>query len=140
MNSFLSSNVSEKLTHFEREIEVHQDSLMELAKKREELERMINKLKKDVATAEIGKRDLLDNMSLRKVKELLEVLKEQYADLREKVKSMNYDEIVRKWELLEGEKQILIRQVSHAFDELLRETMYVLYICLDINYLLNCAY
>lgn len=109
---FVSSNVSEKLARFEREIECYQNSLTELTNKKEETEQVISKLKEDVATQEIGKRELLDNMALRDIKQTLEALREEYKKLNEKVKSMNYHEIMRKWEQLEIEKQTLLRQVS----------------------------
>lgn len=112
VDSFISSNVYEKLERFEHDIETYQNSLTELTNKKEEIEETISKLKKDVATQEIGKRDLLDNMDLRKIKEMLETLREQYRKLNEKIKGMNYNEIMRKWDQLENEKQTLFRQVG----------------------------
>ncbi|EZA56610.1 DNA repair protein RAD50 [Ooceraea biroi] len=114
VDSFVSSNVAEKLARFEREIESYQNTLMDLTTKREEIEQAISKLKEQVATQEIGKRELLDNMALRKIKETLETLKEQYRRLNEKVKSMNYNEVARRWEQLVNEEQTLLRQRNVA--------------------------
>jgi len=112
VNSFINSNVLEKLASYEREIESYKNSLTELMKKRDEIEQTIGELKEDIASQEIGKRELLDNMTLRKIKETLETLKEQYRKLNEKLKNMDYKEMMKKWEQLENEKQTLLQQVS----------------------------
>lgn len=112
INSFVSSKVLEKLASYEREIETYKSSLMELTNKRDDVEQAISKLKEDIASQEIGKRELLDNMTLRKIKVTLETLKEQYRKLNEKLKSMDYKEMMKKWEQLENEKQALLQQVS----------------------------
>jgi len=112
VNSFVNSNVLEKLASYEREIESYKNSLTELMKKKDEIEQTISELKEDIASQEIGKRELLDNMTLRKIKETLETLKEQYRKLNEKLKNMDYKEMKKKWEQLENEKQTLLQQVS----------------------------
>lgn len=113
VNSFINSNVLEKLANYEREIETYKNSLTELMNKKSEVEHTISKLKEDIASQEIRKRELLDNITLRKIKETLETLKEQYKKLNEKLKSMDYKEMMKKWEQLENEKQVLLRQVSN---------------------------
>lgn len=112
VNSFVSSNVREKLASYEHEIETYKNSLTELMNKKNDVEQAISKLKEDIASQEIRKRELLDNMTLRKIKETLETLKEQYRKLNEKLKNMDYKEMMKKWEQLENEKQTLLRQVS----------------------------
>lgn len=112
VDSFVNSNISEKLANYEREIETSQNSLTEFTNKRKSIEQAISKLKEEVAFQEIGKRELHDNMTLRKTKEAVEILKEEYRQLSVKLKAMNYNEITRKWEQLENEKQVLLRQVS----------------------------
>jgi len=113
VNSFVNSKVLEKLASYEREIESYKNSLTELTKKKDEIEQTISELKEDIASQEIGKRELLDNMTLRKIKEMLETLKEQYRKLNEKLKNMDYKEMMKKWEQLENEKQTLLQQVSN---------------------------
>lgn len=112
INAFVNSNVLEKLATYEREIETYQNSLTELMNKKNDVEQAISKLKEEIASQEIGKRELLDNMTLRKIRETLETLKEQYKELNEKLKNMDYKEMMKKWEQLENEKQTLLRQVS----------------------------
>lgn len=112
VDSFINSKVPEKLASYEREIESYQNSLTELMNKKKDIEQTINKLKEDVASQEIGKRELHDNIMLRKTMDTIEVLKEQYKKLNEKLKSMNYNELSKKWEQLESEKQALFRQVG----------------------------
>lgn len=112
VNSFINSNVLEKLTSYEREIETYKNSLTELMNKKNDIEQTISKLKEDIVSQEIGKRELLDNMTLRKIQETLETLREQYKKLNEKLKHMDYKEMMKKWEQLEEEKQTLLRQVS----------------------------
>lgn len=112
INSFVNSNVLEKLATYEREIETYNNSLTELMNKKNDVEQAISKLKEEIASQEIGKRELLDNMTLRKIRETLETLKEQYKELNEKLKNMDYKEMMKKWEQLENEKQTLLRQVS----------------------------
>lgn len=114
VNSFANSNVLEKLASYEREIETYSNTLTELMNKKNDVEQAINKLKEDIASQEIKKRELLDNITLRKIKETLETLKEQYKKLNEKLKSMDYKEMMKKWEQLENEKQVLLRQVSNV--------------------------
>ncbi|KAG5322879.1 RAD50 protein, partial [Pseudoatta argentina] len=114
INSFISSNVLEKLASYEREIETYNNSLTELMNKKNDVEQTVSKLKEDIASQEIGKRELLDNMSLRKIKETLETLKEQYKKLNEKLKNMDYKEMMKKWEQLENDKQALLRQRNVA--------------------------
>lgn len=112
VESFISSNILEKLASYEREIETYKNSLTELMTKKNDIEQTMSKLKEDIASQEIGKRELLDNMTLRKIKETLEILKEQYKKLNEKLKNMDYKEMMKKWDQLENEKQALLRQVS----------------------------
>lgn len=112
VDSFINSNVPKKLVSYELEIETYQKSLMELMNKKKNVEQAINKLKEDVASQEIGKRELHDNITLRKTKDTIEALKEQYKKLNEKLENMNYSELTKKWEQLESEKQALLRQVS----------------------------
>ncbi|KYN15217.1 DNA repair protein RAD50 [Trachymyrmex cornetzi] len=114
INSFISSNVLEKLASYEREIETYNNSLTELMNKKNDVEQTVSKLKEDIASQEIGKRELLDNMSLRKIKETLETLKEQYKELNEKLKNMDYKEMMKKWDQLENDKQALLRQRNVA--------------------------
>ncbi|XP_011173530.2 DNA repair protein RAD50 [Solenopsis invicta] len=114
INSFINSNVLEKLANYEREIETYKNSLTELMNKKNDIEQAISKLKEDIASQEIGKRELLDNINLRKIKETLETLKEQYRKLNEKLKNMDYKEIMKKWDQLENEKQALLRQKNVA--------------------------
>lgn len=114
VDSFISSNVPKKLASYELEIETYQKSLMELINKKKNVEQAINKLKEDVASQEIGKRELHDNITLRKTKDMIEALKEQYKKLNEKLKNMNYSELTKKWEQLESEKQALLRQKNVA--------------------------
>lgn len=112
VDSFISSDVPRKLANYESEIETYQQSLMELMNKRKDIEQAINKLKEDVASEEIGKRELHDNITLRKTKNMIIALKEQYQKLNEKLKNMNYSELTKKSEQLENEKQALLRQVN----------------------------
>lgn len=112
INSFVNSNVLEKLATYEREIETYQNSLTELMNKKNDVEQAISKLKEEIASQEIGKRELLDNMTLRKIRDTLKTLKEQHEELKEKLKNMDYKEMMKKWEQLENEKQTLLRQVS----------------------------
>lgn len=114
VNSFISSNVLEKLANYEREIETYKNSLTELMNKKNDVEQTISKLKEEIASQEIRKRELLDNITLRNVKETLGTLKEQYKKLNEKLKNMDYKEMMKKWEQLENEKQALLRQVSNT--------------------------
>lgn len=109
---FINSNISEKLVGYEHDIETYQNSLTELINKRKNREEAINKLKKSVASQEVEKRELLDNMTLRKTKETIETLREQHKQLCVKLKNMNYNEMEKKWEQLENEKQTLLSQVS----------------------------
>ncbi|XP_029680101.1 DNA repair protein RAD50 [Formica exsecta] len=114
VDSFISSDVPRKLASYESEIETYQQSLMELMNKKKDIEQAINKLKEDVASEEIGKRELHDNIMLRKTKDMIEALKEQYQKLNEKLKNMNYNELTKKWDQLENEKQALFRQRNVA--------------------------
>lgn len=112
VESFINSNVSQKLANYERDIETYQKSLTELMSKRKNVEQAISKLKEDVATQEIKKREMLDNMTLRETKEAMETLKEQYRQLNMQLKNMNYDEVMKKWKQLDDERQTTLRQVS----------------------------
>lgn len=112
VESFIKSNVSEKLAKYECDIETYQKSLAKLTKKRKDVEQAIGKLKEDVATQEIKKREMLDNVILRETKETMETLKEQYRQLNVQLKNMNYDEAAKKWKQLEDERQATLRQVS----------------------------
>ncbi|EFN87868.1 DNA repair protein RAD50 [Harpegnathos saltator] len=110
VESFINSNVSEKLTSYERDIETHQKSLAELTNLRKNVEQTIGKLKEDVATQEIKKREMLDNMTLRETKEGMETLKEEHRQLALQLKDMNYNEISTKLKMLENERQTTLRQ------------------------------
>ncbi|KAL0115846.1 hypothetical protein PUN28_011015 [Cardiocondyla obscurior] len=110
VNSFVNSRVVEKLTSYEREIETYKNSLTELIDTRKDMEQTINKLKENIASQEIRKRELLDNITLRKIKETLEIVKQQYKRLSEILKNIDYKEMMKKWDQLDNEKQTLLRQ------------------------------
>lgn len=112
VDSFVNSNVTATLERYESEIKTYQNSLMELMNKKNDIEQTISKLKEEVTSQEIGKRELIDNMALRKAEEMVNTSKEKHSQLREKLNNMNYNEMVDKWEQLESEKQSLLRQVS----------------------------
>lgn len=112
VDSFVNSNVTATLERYESEIKTYQNSLMELMNKKSDIEQVISKLKEEITSQEIGKRELIDNMALRKAEEMVNTSKEKYSQLREKLNSMNYNEMVNKFEQLDSEKQSMLRQVS----------------------------
>lgn len=112
IESFIDSNVSEKLANYERDIETYQKSLTELMDRRKNAEKTIGKLKEDVTFQEIKKREMLDNVTLRETKETMETLKKQCLQLSAQLKDMNYDEVVQEWKELESKKQATLRTVS----------------------------
>lgn len=113
VNSFIDSNVLEKLASYEHEIDTYNNSLIEFINKKNNLEQAISKLKEDIASHEIKKRELFDNLTLRKITETLETIKKEYKELNKKLENMDYKEIIKKWDQLENEKQALLRQVSN---------------------------
>lgn len=118
--------------NYEDEIKNYSNTLTELMNKKNDVEQAISKLKEDIASQEIKKRELLDNITLRKIKETLETLKEQYRKLNEKLKSMDYKEMMKKWEQLENEKQVLLRQVSNAISKIYTFILINLYIYINL--------
>lgn len=101
------------------------NSLEKLTNKRKEVERVMNKLKDEVASQEMVKRGLLDNVTLRETKEAVDMLEEKCKQLREKLNSMNYNEMEREWKKLGSEKQTLLRQVN--------DVCVVYYLCPFLN-------
>ncbi|XP_020285711.1 DNA repair protein RAD50 [Pseudomyrmex gracilis] len=114
VDSFVNSNVTATLERYESEIKTYQNSLMELMNKKSDIEQVISKLKEEITSQEIGKRELIDNMALRKAEEMVNTSKEKYSQLREKLNSMNYNEMVNKFEQLDSEKQSMLRQRNVA--------------------------
>lgn len=112
VDAFINNNIIEKLANYEHEIETYQHSLTEVMGRKKDMEQKISKLKEDISFQEIEKRELLDNITLRKIKETIQTIKKQYNELNEKLRSMNYTEMVKRYDQLEGEKQNLICQVS----------------------------
>ncbi|XP_036147939.1 DNA repair protein RAD50-like isoform X2 [Monomorium pharaonis] len=104
INSFVNSNVLEKFEAQKYEIQTYKNLLTKLVNEKNDIKQTISKLKEDIISQEIGKRELLDNITLRKIREKLEILKEQYK----KFNSMDYK---KKMIQLKNEKQALLQQV-----------------------------
>ncbi|XP_067215347.1 DNA repair protein RAD50.L-like isoform X1 [Linepithema humile] len=118
VESFFNSNVTENLAKYESEIKASKDLLTDLMNERKDVEQAINnKLKEVIMCQEIRRRELLNNMMLREIKETVVALKGQCKKLFEKLKNMNYDEMAYKLDQLENKKQVLLCQINVALGD-----------------------
>ncbi|KAG7189859.1 hypothetical protein KM043_017509 [Ampulex compressa] len=114
VDSFTSRKIPEALARAQNKIENYEKSLNEYICDRAKIEETMCNLKDDISQQEMRKRELLDNVTLRKVQDATRDLEHQCAVLQEKIKSMNHDRIVDEWKQLQKRETNLLREKNLA--------------------------
>ncbi|XP_053973732.1 DNA repair protein RAD50 [Hylaeus volcanicus] len=114
VDAFVYRKIPEALERSESKIKNYQNSINKFVREKSTAEAMINKLKEEINRQEIRKRELSDNILLRKTHENVKSLQQQCSHIEEKLKTINYDEMKEKWQDLQSREEVLLRQKNMA--------------------------
>lgn len=109
----MNRKIPEVLESSERKINNYQNSINEFRREKSDTEATINKLKEEITRQEVRKKELSDNILLRKTHESTKNLKQECLSLKEKLSVTNYALILEKWKNLQNQEEILLRQVKY---------------------------
>ncbi|CAL7940101.1 unnamed protein product [Xylocopa violacea] len=107
---FLCRKVPQSLESSESKIKSYEKSLSALHCEKSNIEATISKLKEDITRHEVRKRELTDNVTLRKVQEKTKKLEQQYLSIQEKLNTIDYAEILDEWKRSKNCEELLLRQ------------------------------
>lgn len=114
IDAFMNRKIPEVLESSERKINNYQNSINEFRREKSDTEATINKLKEEITRQEVRKKELSDNILLRKTHESTKNLKQECLSLKEKLSVTNYALILEKWKNLQNQEEILLRQKNMA--------------------------
>ncbi|XP_017790933.1 PREDICTED: DNA repair protein RAD50 [Habropoda laboriosa] len=110
VDAFVYSKIPEFLECSEMKIKNYEKSLNELLHQKNDIETTINKLKEEISRQEVRKRELSDNLTLRKVQETTNSLQQQCLNLKERLNVINYSQVIQERQNLLNQEQTLLRQ------------------------------
>ncbi|XP_076621911.1 DNA repair protein rad50 isoform X1 [Colletes latitarsis] len=111
---YVRQKIPEALERSELKIQNYESSINEFLHVKSDTEATINKLKEEITRHEFRKRELSDNIVLRKTHDNIKSLKQQYSGIKEKLSVINYAEILEEWQNLQGRAELLLRQKNMA--------------------------
>ncbi|XP_076766365.1 DNA repair protein rad50 isoform X2 [Xylocopa sonorina] len=110
VDTFVYRKVPECLESSELKIKSYEKTLNTFRQQKSNIEATINKLNEDVARHKIRKRELSDNVTLRKVQEKTRKLEQQYLNIQKKLNAIDYAEILDEWKKSKNSEELLLRQ------------------------------
>ncbi|XP_063981287.1 DNA repair protein RAD50-like [Diachasmimorpha longicaudata] len=110
---FDSRNVKRQLENLDHEVKVQQKDCEEKRQERSKKENHLIQIKEDISCRETKKRNLTDNVELRKYQKTLTQLKQTRTHREEKINLLNYEEVMR-------EQEELVRDIQEAEGEINR--------------------
>ncbi|XP_015122151.1 DNA repair protein RAD50 [Diachasma alloeum] len=111
---FASRNVKKQLENLELEVKLHQKNSEEKQRERSDKERELIQIKEDISCHETKKRNLTDNVELRKYQKTLRQLEQSRKQRSGKINLLNYDEVVKEHEELVKEIQEAEGEINKA--------------------------
>ncbi|XP_015182064.1 PREDICTED: DNA repair protein RAD50 [Polistes dominula] len=114
VNAFDNCNIPDTLAKLELEIQAFEKTMNENTTKKQKLEAQLKDLKDAISQQETRKRDLSDNLELRKLQFTAEELQQQYQSLNEKIENMNRKEMIENWKKYQSREQILSQKKNVA--------------------------
>ncbi|XP_076238617.1 DNA repair protein rad50 [Calliopsis andreniformis] len=110
VDAFVYRKIPEALQRSESKIKHYETMINDLSSEKSNIDTSISNLKEEIARQEIRKRELSDNIMLRKIQETTKVLQREYLSLVEKIKDINHAQIMEEWRSLQNREQALLRQ------------------------------
>ncbi|KAI4500795.1 hypothetical protein M0802_004006 [Mischocyttarus mexicanus] len=110
VDAFDNCSIPDNLAKLQLEIKAFEEKINENTTKKTNFETTIKNLKDAISHHETRKRDLSDNLTLRKLQFAAEELQQQYQNLNEKIENMNYKEITEKWKVIKKREEVLLRK------------------------------
>ncbi|XP_078039403.1 DNA repair protein rad50 [Augochlora pura] len=110
VDAFVYRKISEALENSENKIKRYENSIKDIRNEKSNSEATMNELKEQISRHEVRKRNLSDNLLLRKARENHKILKQQYSDLSNELNSINYSQIIEEWENIRNREEVLRRQ------------------------------
>ncbi|XP_031845341.1 DNA repair protein rad50 [Nomia melanderi] len=114
LSAFVFRKLPEELERSEMKIKNYETSINNLQREKNTTETTINKLKEEITRQEVRKRDLSDNILLRKTHETTKVLQQQCSNLRNELMAINYTQVMEEWKNLQNREEALSRQKNMA--------------------------
>lgn len=116
VNTFDRCNVLDALTNLEHDIKTYEQKIIENNAEKNELQTTIKDLKDDISHQETHKRNLIDNLKLRKLQLTAQDLEQQCQNLNEKLENMNYKRMMEKWQKYKNHEESLLRKVNYLIN------------------------
>lgn len=110
VNAFDQSNVSDTLAKLEFKIKDYEEKIATNTAEKNKLETKINELKDEINQQETRKRDLSDNLTLRKLQLIAQDLQQQCDSLDQKLDKMNHKRMMEKWQKYKNHEDSLLRK------------------------------
>ncbi|XP_076682274.1 DNA repair protein rad50 [Andrena cerasifolii] len=114
VDAFVRRKIPEASERSEMKIKNHQCSINELMREKTDIEATISNLKEEIARQEVRKRELSDNVGYRKTLETTKDLQQQCSNLKEKLSTVNYAQLMDEWKNSQNRQQFLLRQKNVA--------------------------
>lgn len=114
LSVFVFRKLPEELERSEAKIKNYETSINNLQREKNNIETTINKLKEEITRQEVRKRDLSDNILLRKTHETTKALQQQCSNLKNELNAINYAQLMDEWKNLQNREEALLRQVNHS--------------------------
>lgn len=116
VNTFDRSNVLDTLTKLEQNIKTYEGKIIENNTEKNKLQTKIKDLKDDISHQETRKRNLNDNLKLRKLQLTAQDLQQQCQNLNEKLENMNYKKMMEKLQKYKNHEESLLRKVKYLIN------------------------
>nr|XP_033326089.1 DNA repair protein RAD50-like [Megalopta genalis]XP_033326090.1 DNA repair protein RAD50-like [Megalopta genalis] len=110
VDAFVYRKIPEALEHSENKIKRYEISIKNFRSEKSKSEADINKLKEQITLHEVLKRNLSDNVQLRREREKSKTLQQEYSDLRNELMSINYTQIMEELQNMCEREEVLLRQ------------------------------
>ncbi|XP_012276863.1 DNA repair protein RAD50 [Orussus abietinus] len=148
INNFIQREITEKLANTECQVAESEALSEKLKVEKGSFERKIACIKDDASRHELRKRELVDNLTLRQKQDQSNVIRQQYLELKEKLRSMNPEQLKREvkklidlQEALQREKNIVMgkqEELERNIKQLQLELMKQSYRLARTNYRNKC--
>ncbi|XP_017755728.1 PREDICTED: LOW QUALITY PROTEIN: DNA repair protein RAD50 [Eufriesea mexicana] len=110
VDAFTYRKIPESLECSESKIKNYEKLLNKLLHEKGDIETMISNSKEEISRQEVRKRELSDNLTLRKTQETVSNVHQKYLSIKERLNAINYSQALNEWENLRSREQAILRQ------------------------------
>ncbi|XP_076276381.1 DNA repair protein rad50 [Lasioglossum baleicum] len=112
VDAYLFRKIPEALERCETKIKQYETSIKDFRQQKSDFEKTINKLKEQITRHKVQKKNLSDNILLRRAQENIKSLQQQCLDLKNELRAINHAQILEERRNLQNREQTLLRQIN----------------------------